>query len=60
MKPMRNRFVLYFRPFSWFFRNNWYSTLRWGKPGYLPGETLYLIDVGAITFGYAHEFKDNN
>ena len=57
-RPMRNRFVLRFRPFSWFFRKNWYSIGRWNVKGTFEGETLYLLDIGAITIGISHQFVD--
>ena len=54
------RVVLRFRPFRFFFNKNWYSTVRWGNPGCFDRETLYLIDVGAITFGYVQEFNSKD
>ena len=48
--------VLYFRPFSWFFRRNWYA-VRWGIPGVDGIGKLWLVDVGAITFGWRDEWN---
>ena len=46
--------VLHFRPIQWFFRRNWYA-LRWGIEGCFPKEKIYLIDVGAVTFGLSYQ-----
>ena len=58
MRKMIWRFVFCMRPFSWFFRRNWYATCRWNTRGAFDGEKLYLLDIGAITIGFSHQFKD--
>ena len=50
------RLILRFRPFSWFFRKDWYSLKRWGMND-SNNESLYLVDIGAITFGVALKKK---
>ena len=59
MKPLVRRFVFRVRPLSWFFRRNWYA-LRWNQNGCFHGERLYLVDAGAITFGWSYEYPANN
>jgi Zn-finger nucleic acid-binding protein len=44
--------VLCFRPFAWIFRRDWYSIKRWGTIDYETKGKTWLIDVGAITFGW--------
>lgn len=47
------RLVLTFRPIKWMLRKDWYSTSRWGFSGPDPLERIWLIDFGAVTFGFA-------
>ena len=50
LKKGEIRLVFCMRGLSWFLRRNWYGK-RWGQEG-CDTETIYLIDVGAITIGY--------
>lgn len=49
-KDLKN-IILRFRPFKWFFYRDWYSK-RWGIKGVVDNETLYMIDIGAVTIGW--------
>ncbi len=51
------RIIIRFRPISWMFKKNWYSTYRWTHPEDFWGETIYLIDFGVLTFGYSIKTK---
>lgn len=52
---MKYRFVFYIRPASWMLRKDWYSLARWGVPGLYSQERIWLVDIGSITVGLAHD-----
>lgn len=52
------RFIFYLRELHFFRIKWWYSTYRWINPYHSPlGELTYLLDIGAITIGYAVKVK---
>ncbi len=52
----KTRYVFYFRGFKFFLIKNWYA-FRWGQKGVVYGDMIYLVDVGAITFGYVTQIQ---
>ena len=54
------KFIFCMRPFSWFFRKDWYSLARWNKLYSQYNCIYFLIDIGAITIGFRIEWNEIN